>query len=238
MKKKPTLVSIVLMLTFINLLVLALRNIIVGNDFYSFLRSNLFIGSLPVIVISYLLYRFNDKLSTVVFWAGTLLWVLFYPNAPYMISDLIHDSQDPVSKLNPEMIKYDTLIIFSLAMLSVFYGFLSLKLMFTLFKERYSKRFAHIAIHATLILSCLGFYMGRELLSAIKLGNGYLYSWEIFLEPIQIIKIVWKAIWPIQDNWTAYAMMALFGVVQYLLLVIFYYVNNIEAAPETKSIKA
>ena len=238
MKKKPTLVSIVLMLTFINLLVLALRNIIVGNDFYSFLRSNLFIGSLPVIVISYLLYRFNDKLSTVVFWAGTLLWVLFYPNAPYMISDLIHDSQDPVSKLNPEMIKYDTLIIFSLAMLSVFYGFLSLKLMFTLFKERYSKRFAHIAIHATLILSCLGFYMGRELLSAIKLGNAYLYSWEIFLEPIQIIKIVWKAIWPIQDNWTAYAMMALFGVVQYLLLVIFYYVNNIEAAPETKSIKA
>ena len=217
---------------------LALRNIIVGNDFYSFLRSNLFIGSLPVIVISYLLYRFNDKLSTVVFWAGTLLWVLFYPNAPYMISDLIHDSQDPVSKLNPEMIKYDTLIIFSLAMLSVFYGFLSLKLMFTLFKERYSKRFAHIAIHATLILSCLGFYMGRELLSAIKLGNGYLYSWEIFLEPIQIIKIVWKAIWPIQDNWPAYAMMALFGLVQYLLLVIFYYVNNIEAAPETKSIKA
>ncbi len=151
-----------------------------------------------------------------------------------MISDLIHDSQDPAIKLHPDLIKFDTLIIFSLAMLSVFYGFLSLKMMFRLFKKRYSKRFAQLAIHATLILSCLGFYMGRELLSAIKLGNGYLYSWEIFLEPIQIIKIVWNSLWPIHDHLPAYAMMALFGVVQYLLLVIFYYVNNIEAASEVE----
>jgi len=234
MKKKPTLVSIVLLLTFANLFILVLRNVIIGNDFYSFLRSNLFIGSLPVIVIAYLLYRFNDKLNPYLFWIGTSIWVLFYPNAPYMISDLIHDYQDPASKLNPELIKYDTLIIFSIAMLSVFYGFLSLKLMFRLFKVRYGTRFAHVAIHATLILSCLGFYMGRELLSAIKLGNGYLYSWEIFLEPVQIIKIVWKALWPIQDHLPAYAMMALFGIVQYILLIMFYYVNDTEVQPDVR----
>ncbi len=234
--KKDSFLSIVVLITVINLLLLFTRNIIVGNDFYSFLRSNLFIGSLPVIVIAYLLYRFNTKINTFVFWIGTILWVLFYPNAPYMISDLIHDSQDPASKLNPDLIKYDTIIIFSLAMLSVFYGFLSLKMMFRLFKQRYGNRFAQIALHSTLILSCLGFYMGRELISAIKLGNGYLYSWEIFLEPVQILKIVWKALWPIADHWPAYAMMGLFGVVQYLLLIIFYYVNNIEAAPELESI--
>jgi len=179
--------------------------------------------------------RFDQKMNAFIFWLGTGLWVLFYPNAPYMISDLIHDSQDPLSKINPEMIKYDTLIIFSLAMLSVFYGFLSLKIMFELFKRRYGKRFAHIAIHATLVLSCLGFYMGRELLSAIKLGNGYLYSWEIFLEPVQIIKIVWKALWPIHNHWPAYAMMALFGIVQYLLLFMFYYLNKIELRPQIQS---
>ena len=226
MKKKPNLIIVVFGLTVINLLILAIRNIVVGNNFYSFLKSNLFIGSLPVIVIAYLLYRFNKKLNALVFWAGTILWVIFYPNAPYMISDLIHDSQDPASHLNVEMIKYDTLIIFSFAMLSVFYGFISLKLMFNLFIQRYSKRFAYIAIHLTLILSCLGFYMGRELLSAIKLGNGYLYSWEIFLEPVQIFKIVWKALWPIHNHWPAYAMMTLFGLVQYMLLAIFYFIDN------------
>ena len=228
MKKKTNIIRIVLILTLVNLLVLAIRNLIVGNDFYSFLRSNLYIGSLPVIVIAYLMYHFNDKLNNFIFWIGTFLWVLFYPNAPYMISDLIHDSQDPAIQAYADLIKYDTLIIFSLAMLSVFYGFLSLKLMFGLFKKRYGKHFAHIATNATIILSCLGFYMGRELLSTLELGNGYLYSWEIFLEPIKIIKIVWNALWPVPEHWPAYAMMALFGVVQYILLIMFYYVNDIE----------
>lgn len=213
----------------INIAILAIRNIIVGNDFYTFLKSNLLIGSFPVIAIAYLMYFYNDKINTFLFWLGTALWVLFYPNAPYMISDLIHDSQDPAILQNPDLIKYDTLIIFSLAMLSVFYGFLSLKLMFQLFQKRYGKKVAHIAINATIILSCLGFYMGRELLSAIKLGNGYLYSWEIFLEPVQIIQITWNALWPIPKHLPAYALIVLFGIVQYLLLIMFHYVNNIES---------
>jgi uncharacterized membrane protein len=225
----PMYIKVAILLSVVNLLVLGIRNVIVGNDFFSFLESNLFIGSLPVIIIAILLFHFNDKLSPLIFWIGTFLWVLFYPNAPYMISDLIHDGQDPIDKLNPDMIKYDTLIVFSLAMLSVFYGFLSLKLMYQLFKKRYGKKFAHIAINATLVLSCLGFYMGRELLSVIKLGNGYLYSWEIFLEPVKIIKIVWSSLWPIQEHWPAYAMMTLFGLVQYMLLIMFNYVNNIES---------
>lgn len=227
--KLPVYIRIVVVLTIANFLILGIRNVIVGNDFFSFLGSNLFIGSFPVILIAFLLLHFNKKLNTFFFLLGTVMWVLFYPNAPYMISDLIHNCQDPIDKFHPDMIKYDTLIIFSIAMLSVFYGFLSLKIMFQLFKKRYGVTFAHIAINATLLLSCLGFYMGRELLSAIKLGNGYLYSWEIFLEPVQIVKIAWHALWPIQDKLPAYAMMALFGAVQYMLLIMFNIVNNIEA---------
>jgi uncharacterized membrane protein len=228
MRKDPFL-KVLVLVTLVNLSILITRNVIVGNDFYAFLKSNLLIGSLPVIVIAYLLYCYNDKLSPFLFWLGTSLWVLFYPNAPYMISDLIHDSQDPAILQNPDLIKYDTLIIFSLAMLSVFYGFLSLKLMFQLFLKRYGKWVAHISINVTVVLSCLGFYMGRELLSAIKVGNGYLYSWEIFLEPLQIIKITWNALWPIQKHLPAYALIVLFGIVQYLLLIMFHYVNNIES---------
>ena len=70
--------------------------------------------------------------------------------------------------------------------------------------------------------------MGRELISAIKLGNGYLYSWEIFLEPVQIIKIVWQALFPPQDHIPAYMMMLLFGAIQYMLLIMFKDVNDVE----------
>lgn len=229
-KPLPKYIRIVFLFTCINLIILLIRNFAVGDHYFNFIKSNLFIGSFPVILIAFLLDHFDQKIGKVLFWIGTALWVLFYPNAPYMISDLIHNSQDPLDTLHPDLIKFDTLILFSFAMLSIFYGFISIKIMFNLFRKRYSTRFAHTAIVIVIILSCLGFYMGRELLSAIKLGNGYLYSWEIFLEPLKIIKIVWHALWPIGAHWTAYAMMALFGIIQYMMLVMFKDVSDVEKA--------
>lgn len=227
-QRLPDYIKVTIWLTVINLLILGIRNLIVGDAFFNFLKSNLFIGSFPVIVIAILLNHFYDKLNNFIFWIGTALWVLFYPNAPYMISDLIHNTSDPIDKIDTELIKFDTMIIFSIAMLSVFYGLLSLKIMFNLFRKKIGNKFAHTAIAITILLSCLGFYMGRELISAIKVGNGYLYSWEIFLEPMQILKIVWHALIPVGEHWSAYVMMALFGVIQYMLLIMFKDVGDIE----------
>lgn len=226
-------IRITVFLTAANLLILGLRNAIVGESFFNFLKSNLFIGSLPVIVLAFIIHFFHKKMNIFLFWILTALWVLFYPNAPYMISDLIHNYQDPLSVKNAELIKFDTLIIFSIAMLSVFYGFLSLKLMFSVFKTKYGNRFAHTAIFITIVLSCIGFYVGRELISALKIGNGYIYSWEIFLEPVFIIKTVWHALFPIGEHKSAYYMMTLFGAVQYLLLIMFRDVQDIEADNNT-----
>lgn len=72
--------------------------------------------------------------------------------------------------------------------------------------------------------------MGREMLSAMKLGNGYLYSWEIFLEPGQIITAVWNLLFPIGVHKEAYLMMILFGIVQYLLLIIFKNISDVETS--------
>ncbi len=219
--------KVVLIVTIVNLALLTIRNIIVGDSIFNFLKSNLLSGIIPF-VIAYLLDMFHTKLSNWIFWLITLVWVLFYPNSPYMISDLIHDDSDPQKITN--LIVYDTLIIFSIAMLSVFYGFLSVKIMFNIFRDKYSVRFAHIAIFITLALSCIGFYMGRELKSGIPVGNGYLYSSEIFTHPFKVIKIVLKSILPIGEHMPAYAMMALFGVVQYLLLIMFKDINDVEGA--------
>lgn len=230
----PDYIQITIWLTVANLLILVIRNLIAGDAYFNFLKSNLFIGSMPVIVLAFLLNHFYDRLNTFWFWTGTALWVLFYPNAPYMISDLIHNTSDPLDARYDELIKFDTLIIFSISMLSVFYGFLSLKIMFNLFRRKYNNKFAHTAIATTVLLSCPGFYMGRELISKLKLGNGYLYSWEIFLEPVQIIKIVYHALIPAGEHWTAYLMMALFGIIQYLLLIMFKDISDIEPNLVTK----
>ena len=226
----PDYMKVVIGLTIINLIILGTRNLIVGNVFFDFLRSNLFIGSFPVIILAFVIDIFQKRLHPFWFWAITAVWVLFYPNAPYMISDLIHNSADPLDPADKQLIIFDTLIIFSIAMLSVFYGFLSLKIMFRVFEERYSRKFANWAININLLLSSLGFYMGRELLSAIKLGNGYMYSWEIFLEPLKIIKTVWNALWPIGEHGAAYALIFLFWILQYLLLIIFKHVGDVKTS--------
>lgn len=226
----PQYIRVSFLLTLANLALLAVRNIMVGDAVFDFLKSNLFIGSLPVLVITIFLKEYRGNIRPFFFWLITLLWVLFYPNAPYMISDLIHVTADPLNTTYTQLVVFDTLIIFSIAMLSVYYGFLSLKIMFYIFESRYSTRFAKIAIAITIILSCLGFYMGREMLSAMKLGNGYLYSWEIFLEPRQIITAVWDLLFPISTHKEAYMMMLLFGIVQCLLLIIIKDVGNVASS--------
>lgn len=227
----PKYIRVALLLTIVNLALLAIRNLWVGESFYNFLKSNLYIGSLPVLIIAIFLKEFHTKLNNFFFWAITILWVLFYPNAPYMISDLIHTNADTAAQTaDSKQVVFDSLIIFSIAMLSVFYGFISLKIMFHIFRNKYSERFARIAITVTLVLSCLGFYMGREMLSEMKLGNGYLYSWEIFLEPSSIITAVWNLLFPISEHIQEYLMMILFGVVQYLLLIMFKSISNVESS--------
>lgn len=200
-------------MTIINVAVLFIRNAVLGDHMYNFLMWNLFLGFLPLLV-AFLLDRFYGNINKYLLWFGSLVWLLFYPNAPYMISDLMHVNMDKPNIL------YDTLIIFSFAMLSLFYGFLSLKLMFDVFKKMRGTRLANIAIIASLLLSSLGFYMGRVL---------RFNSWDAFTHPFKVIKEVWQHLWPIGDNMEAYVVMILFGGIQWMLLIMMKDVNDIES---------
>lgn len=202
----PNYLKVVFWLTVANLLVLFIRNQILDSRIHDTLLLNLFHGFLPL-VFAFLLKQFYDKFNSFFFWLISLVWLLYYPNSPYMISGLKHIGQDAKDIQN-----YDTLIIFSLAMLSLFYGFLSLKIMYNLFKRRKGKIFANIAITVSLLLSCLGFYMGRVL---------FLFSADFFKHPLKVIKLVWEHLFPISDNLSTYALMFLFGGVQFMLLIIF-----------------
>ena len=223
----PKYVLVLLAFTLVNVIILAVRNKIVGTGTFNFLHSNLLSGIMPLI-IAVLIQMFEDKLSTFWFLFGCFVWVIFYPNSPYMISDLIHAHEEGLNSVYPSLIIYDTLIIFSIAMLSVFYGFVSLKLMFLLFRDRFGVKKSHVFVVVSIILSCIGFYVGRELKSGTDFGNGFLYSWQLFTEPIYVIKIVWKHLWPIGENANTYYMMLLFGFIQYQLLVMMKDIKDIE----------
>ncbi len=55
---------------------------------YDFMAFNTFLGYLPI-EVGMLLRRFNDR-RALAFWVLLIIWLLFYPNAPYVSTDLFH----------------------------------------------------------------------------------------------------------------------------------------------------
>ncbi len=181
---------------------LLIRNAVVGNKDYNFLLWNLFLAIVPFIV-AFLLEIFYKKLNTLFLIVGGCLWILFYPNAPYMVSDLIH-----VDKAS-SIVLYDTLIIFSLSILALFFGFYSLRLIYVIIKRKKNHKFALSVIGFCILLSSFGIYLGRIL---------RLNSWDVFTKPIQTATIIFEHLFPITKNPTTYAVIILFSFVQFMVL--------------------
>lgn len=182
--------------------VLLIRNAVMGNQDYNFLLWNLFLGIVPF-AVAWTVSRLASRLADLWIWVGAGLWLLFYPNAPYMITDLIHvQAQSPV-------VLYDALIIFSLAMLSTFYGFYSMGLVYALICQKYSLRLAQVVIGASILLSSFGIYLGRVL---------RLNSWDVFTKPLQTLATIWHSLFPVTDNWITYVVIVIFTLLQLMLL--------------------
>src|SRR5215204_1407621 len=194
------------------LLCLFIRNGVEGNTVYNFLLWNLFLAFLPLLM-AWVIHFFIGRLSKIIVIIGSLVWLLFYPNAPYMISDLIH-----VNNANA-MVLYDTLIIFSFSMLALFYGFYSVKIIHLCYRLITSKRTAHLVIVAAILLSSAGIYLGRIL---------RLNSWDLFRHPIQTMQTIFDHLWPINKNPTTYVIILLFSCIQFILLTMMKDMDEIE----------
>jgi uncharacterized membrane protein len=197
-------------ITFLNILILFVRNRIESNAEYNFLLWNLFLGFLPF-AFAYLLLVFNSIYqNNLLLYVMSLVWLLFYPNAPYMITDFIHIQAESTTVI------YDTLVIFSIAILSLFYGFFSLKIIHQIWKTRFSAKIATFAIIAALLLSSLGIYLGRIL---------RLNSWDFFLHPLHTVESTLNHMWPVSENATTYYIVFLFTFIQGAMLVMIRYLN-------------
>ncbi|MHC9533003.1 DUF1361 domain-containing protein [Dellaglioa sp. BT-FLS60] len=73
-------------LFFIGYLIIIYLFIYKQQALFSFLLLNTFLGYLPI----ELAFHIKKDQSTLSFWLLTLLWLFFYPNAPYLLTDLFH----------------------------------------------------------------------------------------------------------------------------------------------------
>jgi uncharacterized membrane protein len=100
-------------------------------------------------------------------------WLLFFPNAPYLITDLIH-----LKTRNDFPIWYDAIMLFSFAYTGLITGLYSLLILFDYLRNVLSKSVSVVVIFLLTFLSAYGVYMGRFL---------RWNSWDIVFSPQEIL---------------------------------------------------
>lgn len=151
-----------------------LRVILFGKYSLIFILWNILLSFMPFL-ISTLLVIIKEKknLKDLVFLFFGIIWLLFLPNAPYIVTDLMHIG---VVRAVPAL--YDSILLFSSAVVGIMFGFYSLIQMQELLIARFSKRVNKIIMFLIMILTSFGIYLGRFL---------RFNSWDVFTNPSYVL---------------------------------------------------
>ena len=144
-----------------------------GAPTFIFLNWNLFLAWIPYLIALSLpsLHRyFGSKIII----AGILLtWLLFFPNAPYIITDLLH-----LKKRVFIPFWYDVMLLVSFGWTGLMLGFLSLYEVQLFLQKIINRSLAWIFSIGSIFLCSFGIYLGR-----FQRWN----SWDIFTDPISLL---------------------------------------------------
>ncbi len=129
-----------------------------GSGYYRFLLANLFLAAIPLFLSTCL--RVADRLRfhwTIM--SGLFgLWLLFLPNAPYILTDILH-----LPRANQAPVWYDLALLLSCAGTGLLLGYLSLIDVQTIVARRYSAFIGWLFSLVSLGLSGFAIYLGRFL---------------------------------------------------------------------------
>lgn len=134
------------------------RKVRSGSYAFEFLPWNLFLATIPA-VASELLRRTQElrgPRAVQVVWF--VVWLLFLPNAPYLVTDFIH------LKERPEMpLWYDVALLTSAAGVGLLLAYASVADVQIALTRAFNSAVAWIAVAFALLLSGFGIYLGRFL---------------------------------------------------------------------------
>ena len=181
------------------------------TSMYMGLLWNLFLAWLPVLssLIVYNLYKKRSYLTWMVVVASTLIWLLFFPNAFYLVTDVLHLKQPRVDA--PYW--YDLIVVVAFAWTGCFLGMVSLFLMQALVRKMAGAFASWIFAIGVLCISGFGVYLGYFL---------RWNSWDIFIKPARLMKDVLVRIRHPFANSQTYVfsvLFSLFFICAYLMLV-------------------
>ena len=141
---------------------------------YGYLIWNLLLAWLPALsaLAAYNLRRRHGWIIWMLVPALAVFWLVFFPNAPYLITDIMH-----LRKQSAAPYWYDLLLFVAFAWTGFFLGLVSLLLMQEIVRKAAGPKLSWLFALTVLGLSGFGVYLGRFL--------GW-NSWDLFLSPRQL----------------------------------------------------
>ncbi len=130
-----------------------------GNATYRFLTWNLFLAWLPLCsaLLLWVVHQYAPRLR-ILQWPLLLGWLVFFPNAPYLVTDFLH-----LSERQNVPLWYDLMLIFSFAWNGLILGFTALWIVQEVLTAQYNRFVSGLVVCLTLLLSGFGIYLGRFL---------------------------------------------------------------------------
>lgn len=139
---------------------LRVRFAMTGSLHYAFLVWNLFLAWIPF-TIAYLMYlsSLNRRWILVILPVGAFVWLIFFPNTLYILTDFQHLS----TSANEFPVWYDVLLLIWFAFTGLFLGVVSLFMMQDIVRRTFGFWMGWGFIALVTMLASLGVYMGRFL---------------------------------------------------------------------------
>ena len=146
-----------------------------GDPFYRFLAWNLMLAWVPFGLALAAYDRARRRVDALV---GVLavLWLLFFPNAPYMLTDFIHLHESATAPL-----WYDALMLSAFAWTALVLGFASLYLMQMVGRLVAGAAWAWAGVVGSLALASFGVYLGRF----VRFN-----SWDALVRPGRVADVI------------------------------------------------
>lgn len=193
-KKQNAICSLTLFTAFM----IFLRVQITQDIRYLFLVWNLFLALIPYIISLVLV---SIEFSKIKFFIIVGIWLLFLPNAPYLITDFIHFHQ-----LKSDLIWYDLFTFFCFALTGLLLGIFSMFNIYTTVLKIGSVKLAQNIIPVLCFLSGFGVYLGRFL---------RFNSWDIIANPFVLVTQSLRCF----SNSDCWHMTLGFGCLQWLVFI-------------------
>jgi len=145
-----------------------------GSSYYRFLIWNLTLAWVPFVLAVAAYARARQRVDVLV-WVLLVPWLLFFPNAPYLLTDFIHLDEGPAP------LWYDALMLSAFAWTGLMLGFGSLYLVQTILRRAVGDSIAWAGVLGALALASLGVFIGRF----IRFN-----SWDALLHPVRVAEVI------------------------------------------------